>query len=77
MARSPARLEDLYKRHGATLLQEPYSTIRGDRVAVKFRGKPPRRWKKTAGSSKHSYNEGALDMNVTAVILKTYTNVSS
>ena len=77
MAGSPVKLEDLHKEHGATLLQEPYSTIRGDRVAVKFRGKPPQRWKKIPGSGKHSYNQGTVNKNVTAVILKRYTNVSS
>ncbi len=75
-ARSSVKLEDLYKIHGATLLREPYSTIRGDHVAVKFRDKPPTRWKKTAGSSQHSYNQGSLKKNVTAVILKRYSNVS-
>lgn len=74
-AKSSTKLEDLYKLHGATLLQEPYSTIRGDHVVVKFRDKPPR-WKKTAGSSQHSYNQGSLKKNVTAVILKSYSNVS-
>ena len=75
-AKSSAKLEDLYKLHDATLLQEPYSTIRGEHVAVKFRGKPPKHWEKTAGSSLHSYNEGSLKKNVTAVILKRYSNVS-
>lgn len=75
-AKSPAKLEDLYKIHGATLLQGNYDTIRGDHVAVKFRGLPPTRWSKTAGSKQHSYNEGSLKKSVTAVILKKYTNVS-
>lgn len=69
-------VEDLHKVHNAQLLIKPYSTIQGDRVAVKFRGKPPKRWEKTAGSSRHSYNEGTLKKNVTAVILAKYTNVS-
>ena len=77
MAGSSVKLEDLYKEHDATLLQERYSTICGDRVAVKFRGKPPKRWQTIAGSSTHSYNQGTLNKNVTAVILKKYTNVSS
>ena len=72
----PPRLEDLHKQHGAQLLTEPYSTIRGNHVAVKFRGKPPARWQKTPGSSKHSYNEGSLKKNVTAVVLKPYSDVS-
>ena len=75
-AKSSAKLEDLYKLHDAALLQEPYSTIRGDHVVVKFRDKPPKRWDKIAGSSKHSYNQGSLKKSVTAVILKRYSNVS-
>ena len=75
-AKSSAKLEDLHKRHGATLLQEPYSTIRGEHVVVKFRDKPPKRWEKIAGSKQHSYNQGSLKKNVTAVILKRYPNVS-
>lgn len=74
--KSSAKLEDLHKRHGATILWDPYSTIRGDHVAVKFRDKPPKRWDKIAGSGKHSYNQGSLKKNVTAVILKRYSNVS-
>ncbi len=73
-AKSPDKIEDLHKLYGGQLVQDPYDTIRSDRVAVKFRGKPPK-WQTTPGSSKHRYNEGTLKMNVTAVVMQKYSNV--